>query len=57
MDKAKIRKTVFIPSFCLVLGAGILGLADNELLISRFRAVFEWAYANMSWLFQWIVLA
>ena len=57
MNRLHIRKSVFIPSFCLVLGAGIMGLINNELLISTFRGAFEWAYANLSWLFGWIVAA
>lgn len=57
MRASQIRKSVFIPSFCVVLGAGIIGLIDNEILISCFRGAFEWAYAHMSWLFQLIVAA
>lgn len=57
MRQLQVRKSVFIPSFCFVLGAGVVGLVDNELLIKRFRSAFEWAYANMSWLFEWIVAA
>ena len=57
MRRLHIRKEVFFPSFCLVLGTGIVGLINNELLISPFRGAFEWAYANLSWLFALIVAA
>ena len=50
--KFRIRKAVFIPSFFVVLGAGILGLINNKIMIGGFQSAFEWAYANMSWLFQ-----
>lgn len=47
-----IRKSVFIPSFSIVLGAGILGLINNAIMINGFRTAFEWTYSHMSWLFQ-----
>lgn len=52
-----IRKGVFIPAFSCVLVAGIVGLINNQLLISFFKGAFELAYQNLSWLYQWIVLA
>lgn len=55
--KSSLRKAVFFPSFILVLGAGILGLVNNRLLIDCFQAVFHWSYTNLSWLYQLIMVA
>ena len=57
MKNKSIRKSVFIPAFSCVLLAGIVGLVNNQLLISFFRGAFELAYNNLSWLYQLIVLA
>lgn len=57
MKGKAIRKGVFIPAFSCVLIAGIVGLINNQLLISFFKGAFELAYQNLSWLYQWIVLA
>ena len=56
MDKLKLRKSVFFPAFSAVLVSGIVGLVNNKLLISWFKAAFNWAYAHMSWLYQLIVV-
>lgn len=55
--KSSLRKAVFFPSFFLVLGAGIMGLVNNRLLITCFQAIFHWSYANLSWLYQLIMVA
>ena len=57
MKGKAIRKGVFIPAFSCVLIAGAVGLINNQLLISFFKGAFELAYQNLSWLYQWIVLA
>lgn len=57
MKGKAIRKGVFIPAFSCVLIAGTIGLINNQLLISFFKGAFELAYQNLSWLYQWIVLA
>ena len=57
MKGKAIRKGVFIPAFSCVLIAGAVGLINNQLLISLFKGAFELAYQNLSWLYQWIVLA
>lgn len=57
MNKHSLRKSVFFPAFAVVLGAGIVGLVNNQLLINCFQSAFEWAYANMSWLYQLIMVA
>jgi len=57
MNNHSIRKSVFFPSFIIVLGAGILGLVNNQLLIHCFKLAFEWAYTNLSWLYQLIMVA
>ena len=56
MNKPKLRKAVFFPAFTAVLASGIIGLANNELLISWFKAAFNWAYVHLSWLYQLIVV-
>ena len=56
MKKSGLRKSVFIPTFIIVLGAGIIGLINNQLLINNFRAAFDWSYTNLSWMFQLIFL-
>lgn len=56
MKKSQLRKSVFIPTFLIVMGAGVIGLADNELLINNFQRAFDWSYANLSWLFQLVFL-
>lgn len=55
--KSSLRKAVFFPSFLLVLAAGITGLVNNRLLIDCFQAIFHWSYANLSWLYQLIMVA
>ncbi len=55
--KTRLRLSVFIPSFGIVLLAGIIGLVNNEWLISFFQGAFEGAYANFGWLYQLITLA
>ncbi len=56
MNKPKLRKAVFFPAFTAVLASGIIGLANNELLVSWFKAAFNWAYVHLSWLYQLIVV-
>lgn len=56
MKKSGLRESVFIPTFIIVLGAGIIGLINNQLLINNFRAAFDWSYTNLSWMFQLIFL-
>lgn len=57
MMKSKVRLSVFIPAFGIVLAAGIIGLVDNEWLISFFQGMFEGAYTNFGWMFQLITVA
>lgn len=52
--KSQIKKSVFIPTFIFVLGAGIIGLINNQFLIDNFKAAFDWSYTNLSWMFQLI---
>ena len=56
MKDKGIRKSVFIPTFLIVLGSGIIGLVNNQILISNFQKAFNWSYTNLSWLFQLIFL-
>ena len=55
--KVKLRTSVFVPAFGIVLLAGVAGLVDNQLLISFFQGIFEGAYENFGWLYQLITLA
>lgn len=56
-SKTSLRKGVFFPAFLLVLGAGVVGLVNNKLLINCFQAVFNWSYVNLSWMYQFIMAA
>ena len=56
-SKISLRKGVFFPAFLLVLGAGVVGLVNNKLLINCFQAVFNWSYVNLSWMYQFIMAA
>ena len=56
MKNTGIRKSVFIPTFVIVLGSGIIGLINNQILISSFQKAFNWSYTNLSWMFQLIFL-
>lgn len=57
MKSYSLRKSVFIPSFIIVLGSGIMGLVNNQLLIDCFMFAFDWAYTHFSWLYQLIMVA
>lgn len=57
MKKLGLRKSVFFPTLVIVLGAGIIGLIDNQFLISNFQVAFDWSYDNLSWLFQLVFIA
>ena len=54
--KFTIRKRVFIPAFSIVVIAAIIGLINNELLISFFMKAFENVYKYLGWLFQLVIL-
>lgn len=54
MNTKDIRGLVFVPTFLVVLGAGIVGLVNNQLLIKVFHGAFDWSYTNLSWMFQLI---
>ncbi len=47
MKDKGIRKSVFIPTFIIVLGSGIIGLVNNQILISNFQKAFNWSYTNL----------
>lgn len=55
MESTGVRKTrlaVFIPSFTLVLLAAIIGLINNDALVSTAKAIFYFALTEFGWLYQ-----
>ena len=55
--KSRLRLSVFIPAFGIVLLAGAVGLVNNQWLISFFQGIFEGAYSGFGWLYQLITIA
>lgn len=55
-SKMTVRWGVFIPMFLIIGTAVLIGLVNNELLISIFSQFFEWSLNSFGWLYQWISL-
>lgn len=58
MDKNKmtVRWGVFVPMFIIMGAAVLIGLINNDLLISISRDFFDWSLNSFGWLYQWISL-
>lgn len=47
-----LRMGVFLPSFIIIAGSALLGLANNKVMTDTFQKVFLWTLSSFGWLYQ-----
>ena len=56
-DRKRLKRSVFIPAFLIVLLAVIIGLVNNELLVSVARQLFYLSLSDFGWLYQLLAIS
>ncbi|BBI49934.1 hypothetical protein HORIV_23550 [Vreelandella olivaria] len=56
-DRKQLKRSVFIPAFVIIMLAVIIGLVNNELLVSVARQLFYLSLSDFGWLYQLLAIS